>query len=41
MLDRSWCAIVERGAGYLTDIYTHHKGKVQRLTDGLIAADGD
>jgi len=40
VLDRSWCALemnlamVEGGAGYLTDIYTHHEGEVQRLTEG-------
>jgi hypothetical protein len=45
VFDRSWCgleaflAMVEGGAGHRTDIYTHHDGRVQRLTDGIIAAD--
>jgi hypothetical protein len=45
VLYRAWCALeaylalIEGGPGHLTDIYTHHLGKVQRLTDGLIAAD--
>ncbi|KAJ1620707.1 hypothetical protein T492DRAFT_1075839 [Pavlovales sp. CCMP2436] len=47
VLDRSWCALemnlamVVGGAGYLIDIYTHHEGEVQRLTDGLIARDNN
>jgi hypothetical protein len=47
VFDRSWCgleaflAMVEGGAGHRTDIYTHHGGRVLRLTDGLIDADRD